>query len=135
MDLGLCKNAGMTYEIYKIIHIFGLILLFIALGGMMLHVMNGGTKASNGSRLFTSITHGVAMFIVLLGGFGLMARKGIPHMGPYPVWLYVKVSVWLLFGFLPVIIWRKPSFGRVLWLTVPILAAVAAYFAILKPFA
>jgi hypothetical protein len=124
----------MTYEIYKIIHVIGLILLFLSLGGMVLHVMNGGTKVSNGSRLFTAITHGLAMFIVLLGGFGLMARKGIPHLGPYPVWIYVKVSVWLVLGFLPVLIWRMPRFARVLWFAVPILGAVAVYFAILKPF-
>ncbi len=123
----------MSYQVYKIIHIVGIIFLFASLGGMMLHMMNGGTKASNGSRKITAITHGLAMFAILLGGFGLIARVGISHGGPYPTWLFVKLGVWLVLGFIPVLIWRKGSFSRVFWFLIPVLGAVAAYFAIFKP--
>ena len=123
----------MSYQVYKVIHIVGIIFLFLSLGGMLLHMMNGGTKASNGSRKFTAITHGLAAFAILLGGFGLMARLGMPHMGPHPTWIYVKVAVWLTLGFLPILIWRKGSLSRFFWFLVPALGGLAAYFAILKP--
>jgi hypothetical protein len=124
----------MSYEVYKLIHFLGIILLFMALGGAALHVMNGGTKATNGSRKIVAISHGVALFLILLGGMGLMKWKGISHAGPYPVWLYPKVLIWLLMGGITALIWRKPGLGNAYWLLIPVLGAVAVFFATMKPF-
>lgn len=129
----MCDNARMSYEVYKIIHFSGIILLFTALGGAALHVMNGGTKATNGSRKILAISHGVALFLILLGGMGLMKWKGIAHAGPYPGWLYPKVVIWLLLGGIVALIWRKPDLGKLYWLIVPVLGIVAAFFAAAKP--
>ncbi len=130
----MCDNARMSYETYKLIHFLGLILLFMSLGGAALHVMNGGIKATNGSRKFLAITHGVALGLVFLGGMGLMKWKGISHGGPYPIWLYPKVAVWLLLGGITALIWRKPTLGNLYWLLIPVLGGIAVFFATVKPF-
>ena len=78
-----------SYEIYKIIHLFGLFGMFLSLGGLVLYVMGGGTKSEilfeKGSRF--SISHGVFMFLVLLGGFGMAAR--LQWHNDWPVRFYV----------------------------------------------
>ena len=124
----------MSYEVYKLIHFAGIILLFTALGGAALHVMNGGTKGNNGSRKILAISHGVALGLIFLGGMGLMKWKEISHTGPYPVWLYPKLIIWLVLGGITALIWRKPALGNLYWLLIPLLGAVAAFFATVKPF-
>ena len=63
-----------NYQVYKLVHLFGIFLTLISLGGMYLHAMNGGTKETNASRKLSAIGHGVGLFLVLLGGFGMLAR-------------------------------------------------------------
>ena len=38
------------YEMYKLIHLFGIFLTFVVLGGLGLHVANGGGKDTNTKR-------------------------------------------------------------------------------------
>ena len=78
------------YTVYKFIHFLGIIMIFVSLGGVMVHVFNGGAKADNIWRKPAGITHGIGLFLVLLGGFGMMARLGIQW--PWPGWLFVKLA-------------------------------------------
>ena len=34
------------YTVYKFIHFLGIIMIFVSLGGVMVHVFNGGAKAT-----------------------------------------------------------------------------------------
>lgn len=121
------------YETYKLIHLLGFWLIVLALGGLSLHAINGGTRASNTARRLVAITHGVGLFLVLLGGFGLLARIGVVH-GGFPGWVWVKLAVWVAIGALLALPYRRPELGRVLWVAIPVLGAVAASMAIYKPF-
>ena len=49
----------------QIIHLLGLFGMFLSLGGLVLYVMGGGTKADFPFR-WVAISHGVFMFLVLL---------------------------------------------------------------------
>ena len=40
----------MSYEIYKVLHLLGLSLVVLSLGGIILHAINGGSKQSNSFR-------------------------------------------------------------------------------------
>jgi hypothetical protein len=122
----------MSYEVYKILHIFGVVLLYTALGGVTLHAMNGGTRESNASRAVVSATHGVALLLVLVAGFGMLAKLGLSAAIPGYVW--AKVAVWLLLGAAIAIVPRQPGLSKALWWVFPVLGAAAAWLAVAKPF-
>jgi hypothetical protein len=122
------------HSVYKLIHFVGVFLVLAALGGVSLHVANGGSRDTNRLRRLTAITHGIGLFIILLGGFGLLARLGIAHGLAWPGWVWTKLGIWLLMGVLIALLGRYPVLGRPLLIGIPLLAGIAAYLAIYKPF-
>lgn len=124
-----------TYATYKVIHIFGILLLIFSLGGLCLYfIFNGGTREPDQGRKLVAITHGIGLLIVLVGGFGLLARLGISPGSNWPIWVWLKFGVWILLGGMTMLISKKPGLAKPLWLGIPILGAIAAYLAIYKPF-
>ena len=118
----------MPFAIYKLLHVIGLMLLFLSLGGMLLGARSALDRAPKG----TASLHGVGRFVMLVGGFGMMARLGI-HW-PWPGWLIAKLGVWLTIGALPVLVRRQVLPGGPAWLIAAALGALAAWLAISKPF-
>jgi uncharacterized membrane protein SirB2 len=121
----------MSYEFYRVLHLFGIFGVIMTLGGLTLHVMNGGNR-NFANRKWAAILHGVGLVIVLVAGFGLVAREHI-SMAPPPPWLLVKLVIWLCLGVAPVLIYRKPALGKALFFLVWALAATAAIMAVYKP--
>ncbi|PJZ70673.1 hypothetical protein CH373_06995 [Leptospira perolatii] len=120
-----------SYTIYKLLHVLGILMLFLAFGAIALHTMNGGTR-QNAPRKLIALTHGIGLFCILLGGFGMLARLGI-HW-PWPGWIIAKIAVWLVFGLSLTLFYRKPEFSKILWFVLPALGTLVAYFAMYKPF-
>ena len=118
----------MSYEFYKVLHVVGIMLVFLALGGATLHAANGGTREQNASRKVVAALHGTGMLLLIVAGFGMLARigmgNGIPHF------VYPKLLVWLILGAAPAILSRKPGSAALMWFIFPLLGAVAAYFGI-----
>jgi uncharacterized membrane protein SirB2 len=121
----------MPYELYKLLHVAGLILLFLSLGGMSLHTLNGGTKDNNTSRKLLAITHGVALLLMLVAGFGLLARLGFATA--WPLWVWPKLAIWLALGAASAFVYRKPALARILWFLLPLIGIIGAAVAIYKP--
>jgi hypothetical protein len=119
------------YAFYKVLHFIGIFMVMISLGGMVLHVMNGGSREFRWRRL-AALTHGIGLLLALIAGFGLIARLGI--QSPWPVWIYIKFTIWLIFGALPALIYRKRNLARAIWMTLIILGALASWMATNKPF-
>ena len=128
----------MSYEFYKVLHILGILALLSALGaaGILATVGNpdGEHKAL---RKTLMMIHGIALLVIFVAGFGMMARKGIGIGAAsdtgWPGWIFGKIGVWFVLGALAMFIKRKPDHGRhVLWLA-PLLGAVAAYLAVVHP--
>jgi hypothetical protein len=117
----------MSYEFYKVLHLLGMSLVLMSLGAVLLHVINGGSKQSNTWRKGTMITHGVGLLLLLVAGFGMLAKLGI--MG-VPAWVAVKLIIWLVLGGLVAVIYKKPALAKKLWIGVPALALIAAIFGI-----
>jgi hypothetical protein len=117
--------------VYKNIHLLGMVMIFMALGGLLLHRINGGTQR-HAWRKPVAITHGVGMLLLLLGGFGMLARLGI--FWPWPGWVTAKAIIWLVLGGLVTVIFRNPSLARPLWWITIALGGFAAYLAGQKPF-
>jgi hypothetical protein len=117
--------------IYKNLHLIGVFMILVALGGLILQQINAGVRGQ-AWRKPVAITHGIGMVLVLVGGFGMLARLGI-HW-PWPGWVVGKIIIWLVFGVLIALIGRAPALAKPLWWVTIALAAIAAYLALNKPF-
>lgn len=120
----------LSLSAYKIVHIFGVLTLFSVVGGIALHAANGGSKQSNTARTLIATLHGVALLLILVGGFGALARLG----GGFGGWVWSKLAIWLIIGGLAMLPYKKPHLAKTfLWL-MPLLGAVSAFLALYKPF-
>ncbi len=122
----------MPYEVYKVLHLGGMFLLFTVLGGIALHVLNGGTRESNAGRKLTGALHGIALFIILLGGFGMLARLGL--IGGFPGWVWAKIAVWALIPIIGTMPYRQPATAKAVLFALPLIGVFTAWVAIYKPF-
>lgn len=121
----------MSYAFYKIIHLSAIFAVFLALGGIAHHMLVGGTK-EGASRKLLGLTHGIALLLVFVSGFGLMARLGLKFSESH--WLFAKLAIWLVFGASTAVLYKKGGMAKVWWLVMLVLGALAAYLAQTKPF-
>ncbi|MCB9570334.1 MAG: hypothetical protein H6710_24510 [Myxococcales bacterium] len=118
----------MSYEFYKTLHILGIAMLFLAFGGLAGHALNGGTRETNRARGLMVASHGLGLILILVAGFGMLAKMGGSNM--FPGWIHPKLLIWLLMGAAIMPLQRKPSLARPLWTILPLLALAAAYLAL-----
>jgi hypothetical protein len=121
----------LSRELYNVIHVLGLAFLLMALGSMATTLPAG--TADRSSRRIRAVLHGLGLFLILLGGFGMLARLGVSHREGWPAWLWIKLGIWFILGGATVIPLRFPAAARSLMFAVPVLAGIAAYMAIYKP--
>jgi hypothetical protein len=112
----------MTIEFYKCLHLAGISLVLLAIGGL----------AQRQDRRFLSIAHGIGLLVTLVGGFGLLARYQIQW--PWPGWVMAKVVLWFVFGGSIVLLKRLPHMGTILWWAGWVLFLAAAYLGVHRPF-
>ena len=122
----------MSYESYKVLHILGILVLFASLGGMAGVSMMTAARSSRGPRLFR-VLHGVALAIILIAGFGILAQLGMTSPGTWPRWVWIKATVWLLLGASVVILRKSGTQAGSVLAVLALLGAVAAWSAIFKP--
>lgn len=120
----------MSYEFYKVLHHTGLFMVFLSLGAYLLNAIADGGRQFRGRRL-VMITHGLGMLAVFVAGFGLIARLQLST--PWPLWIYLKLGIWILIGLLLLIAMRRSALANILWTLAIVLGAVAAYLARIKP--
>ena len=77
----------MPYEFYKILHILMVLLFALSLGIAFYSPFN--PKANK-------IIQGVASLFIFVAGMGLLARVGVGHGEPWPLWVKGKVFLWLV---------------------------------------
>lgn len=123
-----------SYAVYRLLHFIGIFLVLTALGGLALHAGSGGTRATSRARGMIAALHGIGVLLILVAGFGLLARLGIMHGAGFPGWIWAKLAIWLVIGAWMALPYRFPALARASLLVVPALGAVAAYLAIFKPF-
>jgi len=118
----------MTYEFYKVLHLVAILFLFTSIGSL---TALGRSGAGTTLRRLAAIVHGVSLGLVVVAGFGLLAKLGI--MGDFPIWVWLKLGVWLLVAFALIPLRRRPEWAVALWVVLPTLAGVAAWLAVNKP--
>lgn len=124
----------MSQDAYLLLHLFGVFLAFTALGGVTLHAMNGGDKRSNATRKRVALSFSVGLVLVLIGGFGQLARLGSYSPATWEGWVYAKFGIWLLIGALYSVPYRKPKLLKLIWFGGPTLGVAAGWLALYTPF-
>lgn len=121
------------YAIYKLVHFLGLFVSMAVLATVSLHVLAGGTRATNPHRRVVALVHGVAVFLVLLGGFGMLARLGIVQ-GGLPTWILVKLTLWGVLAVAVTLAYRGATLSRLVLIGAPLLGVLGGATALYKPF-
>ena len=121
-------------DFYEIVHLIGIAALFMAIGGVAVHAANGGNTITSTTRRIVGMAHGLGALLILVGGFGMLARLGVKHGEGFPGWLWAKVFIWIVLTAVVILPYRKPALARPMLLVLPLLAGVAVYMALYKPF-
>ncbi|MEQ1749061.1 MAG: hypothetical protein ABL974_06535 [Prosthecobacter sp.] len=111
----------MPLAIYHIAHIIGLIFVFIGFGAQL----------SSDSARSAMKWHGTGLVISLISGFGLLAKLQI--FAAMPTWVWIKIALWLVLGFLPVLARRRVLAPHAVILLAVIVAGFMGYLGYMKP--
>ncbi len=122
----------MPYSIYKLVHLLGIFVLLTTLALPCMHLLRGGTRTDFPRRRTLVTAHAAASFLILLGGFGMLARLGIVQDG-LPGWILVKLTIWLVLSLALTLALRTTAAARAVVVAAPLLALLAAGIAIYKP--
>ncbi len=123
----------MDYQLIKICHVTGIMLIFMGLGGMLFAALVGLGPEHRGLRRTAAIIHGLGLLLVLATGIAMAVQGGWMHGDP-PNWIKGKFGIWLLLGGSITLAARV---SRLMWVWIPawiLLGAAAAYLALAKPF-
>ncbi len=106
---------------YKVLHLAGLIGLFLSLGAL---------AASKGSAKPAAIGMGVSLLIILVAGFGMMGKLKLGFQG----WIIAKIVIWLLLG-MSLSIFKRNLLPRPAAVALVVLLGIAAaYLGVMKSF-
>ncbi len=118
----------MHFDDYRVLHIVGLAMLVMGTGATLF-----AAKDAKKQRL-PMVLHGGGLLVLLVAGFGLMAKTGRSAPHDWSPWLIIKMVVWVAAALLPTLV-RHGTVPRPLgWIVALLLVASAAYLGIVKPF-
>ena len=105
----------MSLTFYNILHVIGGLLLIL---GFLIQLSAKSIKKG-------MMLHGIGLVILLVSGFGQLAKLGI--FGHMPTWAIVKLVLWLVLGGIPVLAKRKVVSRPVMVGIALVIAGFAAY--------
>lgn len=129
---------------YKWIHLSGVFIVVLCFGAMLyqtameklqLQLSEKGSAQDLNAVVFSSrmlkAIHGIGMMLVLIGGFGMLARLGI--VGAWPKWVTFKVTIWIILGFMITAILKINGRGKLFFGLILLLVMTAAYLGLKHP--
>ncbi len=118
----------MTNELFKLIHIAGILMLFSGLCALW-GVYAGGHTPNKSTRITLAVIHGIGMALLLVSGLMQLSALG----AGFPLWAILKGSLWLVLGVSMVLAKRRASWGPLLiWFWIAC-GVAAAFCGIYKP--
>ena len=126
------KTEKAVYAAYKLMHILGLLFTFTGLAGVVFAFAITATPQPK-MRKLAFITHGLGLLLILVSGFGMLARMGL--VNGLPPWIHAKLTLWVLAGAVVALAKRKSAKLAVsVYAITIVIGFTAAYIAIYKPF-
>jgi hypothetical protein len=116
----------MPHSVYLVLHLLGIFLLTLSIGGTLVKKQIGDQSRMK----VLAMLHGFGLFFIFLAGFGLIARLGISW--PFPIWIWLKLTIWLAFGAFSVFAARMSN--KVAWIAAIVIFLGAAILGVYKPF-
>lgn len=120
----------MSATVYYVLHVAGIVWLFAAVGASAVQGMSTG-EPDPAARKIIGASHGIALLLILVAGFGLHAKTGVEG---FPGWFVGKLALWLLMGGLIAVARRSAAGARAIWFALPVLGGLGAWLAHAKPF-
>lgn len=117
-----------SIQTYNVAHALGAFLLMTGLGGMAVLVL-AGTPVDARARKLCAMAHGIGLLLILVAGFGQLARLGTGIEG----WVWAKLALWLLLAAAGFLMRRSEKLASLLLILVPLLGGVAAWLGTFKP--
>lgn len=115
----------MSPDTYRLLHVVGVLALFLGLGGVLVTAGEGG-KAP---KLYLML-HGIGLLVMLVCGIGFVHKAGLA----WENWLFAKIACWVLIGAVPVLVRRGVLPRTVALVVVLALGTTAAWLARAHPF-
>jgi len=100
----------MPIYIYHILHLTGIIMLFLGYGALLGRSLAGSDDSK--VKKLGSITSGIGLLLIFIAGFALITKMNYSFGAP---WIIVKLIIWFALGGLIVLINRKPAIAGMLW--------------------
>ncbi len=126
----------MGTQFYIVIHIAGVMLMYMALGALAVLSAKVEAQAGKPLRRFLIILHGLALTVILVAGFGLLAKikladgSSMSNPATWPPYMWIKVVLWMGLGASTVLLRRQPTLLRPLLVILPLVGALAAYLGV-----
>jgi len=117
-----------SYYTYKFLHITAVVFVLLSLGASLYQAKNQNWLG----RRQMSILNGISLVILLVAGFGLLARLAVSF--PWQGWVFVKLIAWLGLGSMHFLSRRLSDSANLLWWVTALIAILATSMAIYKPF-
>lgn len=118
----------MPPQVYHVLHITGIIMLFMGYGALLARSMV--RNDSKELKRLGSITSGIGLVLIFVAGFGLMAKL---YNNSFQSWMLIKIVIWLILGGIIVLINRVPALAKLLWWVIIAMGALAAYMVYMRP--
>lgn len=108
-------SISMNPQYYYLLHIFA---LFVLVAHTFLALANPAPE----NRGKTLMVTGIAALLVLVAGFGLLAKL---HANQFSGWVIVKLVCWLALAAIPALVYRRPAWRNALAYVTLLLVLVA----------
>ena len=117
----------MNENIYRVLHVAS---LFFFLSGLGISFFTDNKNLSN------KIITGISSLLILVAGFGLIARGlEISHGEKWPAWIHAKLTIWFILVVGGPVLAKRLNKGRALaFYSFLVLAITAVYLVVYKPF-
>lgn len=119
----------MSPNAYLFLHLCSVILVMLGFGALIARA----ALAPENSRIrkLGSIVSGVGLLLLLVSGFGLLAKV---HQNQFYNWVLVKIVIWVIFGAMTTLINKQPRLSMPLFWVTFLLGVAAAYLGVFQPF-
>ncbi len=117
------------FEVYKALHYVAVFAVVLALGGAGFLGFTDQLR-QHPWRKAAAIAHGVGILLILVSGFGMLARLGLTS--GLPSWVVAKLGVLVFVGVSLILIKRLPKTMGVWMLLIVLSLSFAAYMGSFK---